>query len=337
MIFLTLILIAGIWNYRLISYGLLQLRGQLHIVSGSVEIEKVLTNPEVADSVKTKLIFIQKVRRFAFDSLGFKFSRNYTTYYDQKGKHSLWVVTAASPYKMEAYEWDFPFLGTVSYKGFFDYDLGLKEVQKLKEQNLDVDYGPTGGWSTLGWFRDPVLSGMLKRDYGDLANLIIHELTHETLFVPDSVQFNENLASFTGDKGAKMFLEKEFGKVAPEYKKYINNLHDDSLFNDFMVRSASKLDSLYQTFPEEMSVKEKEIAKVRKINEIIVALDTVQFNHPDRFRRYIKEASTAGNTLFLGFLRYGAKQADFETEFREQYKGSLKDFVAGYRERYPSL
>ncbi len=44
---------------------------------------------------------------------------------------------------------------------------------------------------------------MLNRSEGDLANLIIHEMSHATIFVKDSVDFNENLATFIGDRGAE--------------------------------------------------------------------------------------------------------------------------------------
>jgi predicted aminopeptidase len=56
----------------------------------------------------------------------------------------------------------------------------------------------------LGWFTDPILSKMLMRSEGDLANLIIHEMSHATIFVKDSIEFNENLATFIGDRGAEL-------------------------------------------------------------------------------------------------------------------------------------
>ena len=90
-----------------------------------------------------------------------------------------------------------------------------KEMELLKEAGYDVGMRTVGGWSTLGWFKDPILSNMLNRSYGDLANLIIHELVHATIFVKDSVEFNENLASFIGDQGAKLFLKRKLSGYLP--------------------------------------------------------------------------------------------------------------------------
>ena len=42
----------------------------------------------------------------------------------------------------------------------------------------DTKIDEVNAWSTLGWFKDPILSSMLNRSAGSLAELIIHELSH---------------------------------------------------------------------------------------------------------------------------------------------------------------
>ncbi len=93
------------------------------------------------------------------------------------------------------------------YKGFFNQKLAFELKDELEKEGYDVIVRNPGGWSTLGWFTDPILSKMLNRSEGDLANLIIHEMVHSTIFVKDSVEFNENLATFIGDRGAEKFLD----------------------------------------------------------------------------------------------------------------------------------
>ena len=41
----------------------------------------------------------------------------------------------------------------------------------------------------------------------ELAEVLIHELTHATLYVPGFSAFNENLANFVGARGAALFWE----------------------------------------------------------------------------------------------------------------------------------
>src|SRR5690606_11560390 len=140
--------------------------------------------------------------------------------------------------------WKFPLLGSFPYKGFFDYNMALKEQEKLKEENFDTYIGVVGGWSTLGWFTDPILSNMLSRKEGELADLIVHELTHGTLFVKDSVEFNENLATFIGNKGAEIILKSKYGENSPEYTGYMQRREDNARFASHILRGSDRLDSL---------------------------------------------------------------------------------------------
>ncbi|MBK7966761.1 MAG: aminopeptidase [Bacteroidetes bacterium] len=118
---LIIVSIVGysVFNFRLVNYGVAQLKGQLKILYDAEPIETKLSDATFPDSLKAKLRLIQEIKKFANDSLGLVVSKNYTKVYDQKGKPVLWVITASRAFSMKAYEWNFPFLGNVSYKGFF--------------------------------------------------------------------------------------------------------------------------------------------------------------------------------------------------------------------------
>ncbi len=333
---LALLVLLAIWQYELIYYGFVQAKGQINIVWNTREVHEVLADPSVADTIKQKLILVQEIRRFAIDSLGINESKNYTTLYDQQERPLLWVVTGAYPFELKAKEWRFPLLGSFAYKGFFDLQMAEKEEEELKSQGYDTEIGTVGGWSTLGWLRDPVLSGMLKRKEGDLANLIIHELTHGTLFVRDSTDFNENLASFIGDKGAEQFLIQKFGEKSKEYKSYISGKKDREKFTDHVLRGAEKLDSLYQSFSPKMDSVQKALSKSELIGQIVSQTDTIEFNSENRYREYFNDF-IPNNTFFMSFLRYRAKINIFEEEFQARFNGDLKSYLEYLKSRYPSM
>ena len=207
-------------NWQLLNYATLQGIGQLQIVWNSRPVSEVLNDPTTPDSIINRLKYIQQVRLFAMDSLGLSPTDNYSTYFDQENRELMWVVTACEPYSLREKIWEFPFIGKVPYKGFFSVERAKNEAYVWKNKGYDVNVRNPGGWSTLGWFKDPILSGMLTRSKGDLASLIIHELAHSTIYVKDSSNFNENLASFIGDEGAKKFLISTFGKHAQELKEF---------------------------------------------------------------------------------------------------------------------
>jgi predicted aminopeptidase len=267
----------------MIQYGLQQLQGQLSIVWNTRTISEVLKDTTTTDSIKVKLKLIEDIKRYAVDSLGLKESDIYSTFYDQKGKPSLWVLTATEPFKMKAYEWWFPFLGTTNYKGYFEKEIGLEAEEEIRKKGFDTDLGIVGAWSTLGFFSDPVLSNMLRRNEGKLAELIIHELTHGTLYIKGNVDFNENLATFIGEKGARQFLENKYGKESIELTKYQEYQEDEERYGEIMVKATKSLDSIYNHLDIKASKREIYEIKYRFIAQVMLKINQTTFHHKNRY------------------------------------------------------
>lgn len=337
----TLVPIALIvWQYELLLYGISQGMGQLKIVYNARPNQEVLEDPAFPDSLKQKIRLVEEIRKFAFDSLGIKPSENYTTTFDQKGKPILYVITASDPYELKAKKWNFPFLGSFSYKGFFDYEKALAEEKLLKQEGLDTSVDEVGGWSTLGWFKDPILSNMLYRSPGNLANLIIHELTHGTLYVKDNVEYNENLASFVGDKGALIFLRHKYGEGSKEYEEYLTYQKNLRSYSDLVLSLGQELDSMYQA-PEfqKLAIRDKEKQKKMLFREIKLKLS----EHPllvarkKRNGKYSGDLEKLNNTYFLDFKRYREKQDVFEEEFTTRFNSDFRLYLDYLKQKYPSL
>jgi predicted aminopeptidase len=311
---LVIVFIVGysIFNFQLIKYGIAQLKGQIKILYDAEPIEKKLADAYFPDSLKAKLLLIQEIKKFAHDSLGLIVSKNYSKVYDQKGKPVLWVITACRAFSMQAYEWNFPLLGNVSYKGFFEKERGEPEVRRLENVGYDVEYRTVTGWSTLGWFEDPILSNMLRRSEGQLAELIIHELTHTTLYLPGSVDYNENFATYVGEKGAIQFLKYKYGTNGAPYTNYIHYQQDEEIYGDYMVQAVHDLESLYQRFPTKLHRTEKLKLKYLKIASIMNGIDQLKLFHPERYRFNFKEETLPNNTFFMSFYRYRKQQNEFD-------------------------
>jgi predicted aminopeptidase len=338
-VFIALLIIVAALTaiyWELVVYGLRQGKGQLNIIWNARPVEEYLQNPEFPDSLKAKLILINDVRKYAIDSLGLKDTRNYKTLYDQKGEEIMWVVTASEPFRLKAKEWEFPVLGSVPYKGFFNKQRAIDLRNELNKEGWDVSIRNPGGWSTLGWFTDPILSKMLERNEGDLANLIIHEMSHATIFVKDSIDFNENLATFIGDRGAEKFLIYKYGVNSQEYKVYLNEDEDYLKFANHMLLATEKLDSLYNTMTPGDAREKKEKLKEHLIRKIVSALDTLSlttdFKPSSRYQKQLPN-----NAYFMNFRRYQAKQDIFWEEYRSRFKSNLKEYILYQSEKYPFL
>ena len=334
---LLLFLIAIVWNYQLISYGVAQAYGQLAIVWNTRPVEEVLQDTAIPDSVKQKVELINEIKKFAFDSLGIKRNKNYTSFYDQKGKPILWVVTACPPYEMKAFEWEFPFIGNFSYKGYFVHEKALAEEKEFINKGFDTDVGEVSAWSTLGWLKDPILSSMLRRKPGSLANLIIHELTHGTLYVKSNVDFNENLASFVGDFGARKFLSQKYGNDSKEFIEYEKGLRFNNEYSERTLRWSKKLDSLYKSFDSTVSSEVKQKLKANLIDcakaDLLIYLKENNFYNS----RYEKEFARLNNAYFIDFITYRSQQNIFEKEFRIKFHSDFPFYMNYLKEKYPSM
>lgn len=314
-----------IFNFSLVAYGIDQLRGQLSIVWNAKPIEEVLADPAFPDSLKQKLTLIEDIKRFAIDSLGLKPTKNYSTLYDQHGKPLLMNLTAAERFRLKAYTWNFPLLGNVSYKGFFDFSRGEREATQLKKQNYDVEFSSVSAWSTLGWFRDPVFSGMLKRNEGQLAELIIHEMTHGTIYLKSSVDFNENLASAIGETGAEKFLAGKFGIQSPQLETYHNEQEDYNRYAKHLLGGTKMLDSLYKSI-EKLSEAEKENLKYDMIRRIVNSLDTIPF-HNIKYKTRFEKEELPNNAYFLSFVRYDSQKEEMKRELNGKFRGQISDYL----------
>jgi predicted aminopeptidase len=131
------------------------------------------------------------------------------------------------------------------YKGFFTAADARKERAKLEKKGLDVWIRGVDAFSTLGWFKDPLYSYM--RDYSDyhLADLIIHELLHATVFVRGQAAFNEQLAELTGRQGGRLYIESRCGSDSPEYRAIESGEAGSRAFRLFLRELGAELESLY--------------------------------------------------------------------------------------------
>ncbi len=329
-LFMIVILSCLIW-YDLVIYGISQGKGQLTIVWKSQPVEELLKDKLFPDSLKLKLKLIGEIKQYAVDSIGIKPSNNYSIVYNQHNKPILYTVSACEPYSLKAKEWRFPFLGRVSYKGFFNKKAADKELLELKGKGYDVDVYSPSGWSTLGWFRDPILSNMLYKNDGRLANLIIHELTHGTIYLKSSVTYNENLANFIGDKGAENFLIYKYGIHSKQYICYEESKSDEKCYNEYILKSINRLDSLYSTFTANDNETKKKLKKRKLFTEIVLGVNRLPLYNKKVYFRYSLQAFSEGNAFFMAFSRYDSQYDIFEDEYRKKYNSNLYNYMAALK------
>ncbi|HBJ85278.1 MAG TPA: aminopeptidase [Verrucomicrobiales bacterium] len=182
--------------------------GQMEIWRKSRSNAKVLADASVADRVKQRLRLIEELRAFAASDLRLP-TKSFGKYCDLKRPYVVWVVFAAPEFSVEARHWWYPFVGSLKYRGFFAEQDAREEGERLRQQGLDVFVGGVEAYSTLGYFKDPVLNTFLHRSDHELAELIFHELTHAKVFIPGDTDFNEAFATANAEDGVRRWLRSK--------------------------------------------------------------------------------------------------------------------------------
>ncbi|HJX34034.1 MAG TPA: aminopeptidase, partial [Desulfatiglandales bacterium] len=142
------------------------------------------------------------------------------------------------------------------------------ERDRLGRDGLDVSIGTAEAYSTLGWFKDPVTADLLKKSTVELTEIILHEMTHTTLYVNGQSEFNENLANLVGKAGVISFMRKTYGDTHPFTIEAEDNLADQRLFCSFLTSLFERLESLYNSdiaYEEKLAEREKIFEESLKI------------------------------------------------------------------------
>lgn len=220
-------------------------KGQLKIVCGSKSTEAILRDPEAREPEKEKIRLVMEAKAFGEEALGLASSKNYTRYYLVKHPPIAYNLTASPRLSLEAYRWCFPIAGCLPYKGFFARERAERESGRMAERGYDTYTRPVGAYSTLGWFKDPIFSTMLR--YGDtaLVEVILHEMVHRTIFVKDQGAFNEGVATFVGEKGMEAFFRCRGGLDPGQIEAMQQKREAKRLFQETMFDLADRLRLLY--------------------------------------------------------------------------------------------
>src|SRR5204863_6732985 len=78
--------------------------------------------------------------------------------------------------------------------------------EKLKKEGYDVHVSGIEAYSTVGWFRDPILNTFIHNSEIDLAETLFHELAHQTAFAKGDTDFNEAFATAVAEEGLRRWM-----------------------------------------------------------------------------------------------------------------------------------
>lgn len=218
------------------------------ILGNRKAIKDLVRSPSLDSATRSKLRIVLDARKFAKSELGLRPGESFTTFSQLHRDTLVLVLSAAFRDSLKPYTWWFPIVGRVPYKGYFDFERAKRDQESLQRDGFDTYLRPSDAFSTLGWFNDPLLSTSLRRDSMELANTVIHEITHTTFYAPGQAYFNESFASFVGARGSAAFFRWRGQDNAAKLVEA--RWEDEKLLAGFWAGLIHSLDSAFAAHPE---------------------------------------------------------------------------------------
>jgi predicted aminopeptidase len=181
-------------------------RGQYQLVTRQRPIRKLVADAQTPPALKEKLQQVERLRQFARQALALPTDGHYLRYADLHRRYVVWDVYAAPEFSLEPKGWWYPIVGRLTYRGYFSEAGAERYASQLRKKGFDVYVDGVEAYSTLGWFRDPVLNTFIQHPETELAETLFHELAHQRLFVGSDTDFDEAFATAVAEEGVRRWL-----------------------------------------------------------------------------------------------------------------------------------
>lgn len=264
---------------------------------------------------------VLEARAYAAESLGLNAKDTYTTFTDV-GRDTLVLVLTASPdTALVPYQWRYPIVGSVPYKGFFSLRAARAEAARLANRGYDTYLRTAGAFSTLGWFNDPLLSTMLTRDSANLVNTVIHEIAHNSLYVRSATRFNESFAAFVGHRGAEAFFRDRGDSTNARLAAAA--WHDELLLAEFYDTVSTALGRLYQSGYSAAETRQLRATVLEEMKALLLG------SVGPRFQTYRAEwfaSRPLNNASIIAARIYRTKLDRFDTVY-QRHGGNLRHTI----------
>jgi predicted aminopeptidase len=282
--------------------------GQYQILAHQTAIDKLIQDPATDPNLKTQLKLVLRLRQFAAQELKLQPDGSYLKYVDLHRPFVVWNVNVAPRLSLQPKTWWFPIVGSVSYLGYFNEDGARRYAAVWDKKGWDTYIGDVPAYSTLGWFRDPLLNTFIFESEADLADTIFHELTHRRLFVAGDTDFNEAFATMVADEGVRRWFAAAANAAA--YQHFAEGVRREHDFVKLVLGTRDELQKIYD------DAQLPDAAKLQRKTEIITQMRAHYLR--------LKES-------------WGVKKSGYDEWFEEPVNNARLNLVAAYDDLVPAF
>ncbi|MCM2321363.1 MAG: aminopeptidase [Pseudomonas sp.] len=294
--------------------------GQWQLLQARQPVDQLLADPAQPAELRQRLQRAQEARDFASSQLALPDNRSYRMYADLQRPYVVWNLFATAEFSLEALTHCFPIAGCVAYRGYFDEQRARGAAALLRLEGLDTEVVGVAAYSTLGWFDDPLLGGMLAWNDQRLAGLIFHELAHQRLYLAGDTAFNESFARFVEEEGLRQWRR---ARNLPPPAAHLARQREQ--FVELVLASRARLEKLYAQPLSTERLRAAKQAEFQRLRRDYAALRDGAWQGDGRFDGWF--ARPLNNARLLPFGLYEQWVPAFAVLFRES-GGDWRRFYA---------
>ena len=298
----------GLSGCEAVGYYRQAIAGEYQILAHQKPIESLIADPATPPKLKAKFQEVLKIRQFAAQELKEPADKSYVKYTDLHRSCVVWTVEVAPALSLEPKTWWFPVVGRASYRGYFSEASARLYAEKWEKRGWDVFVGGVQTYSTLGWFRDPLLNTFIYEPESELAEIIFHELGHRRLFVPGDTDFNEAFATTVASEGVRRWYVA--AQKPKAYEDYLTERRRENDFVKLVLAARDQLQTVYSDaqLPDAEKLKRKE-ELIRELRDNYAKLKT----------------------------RWGVTKSGYDYWFSEPVNNAKLDTIAAYYDLVPGF
>jgi predicted aminopeptidase len=265
-----------------IGYYAQSISGQVGILLNKKHVAKLINATDTDMQLREKLIEVQKILEFAHSNLTMPNNGSYLHYTDVKNNYVVWNVIAAPEFSLNSKRWCYLIVGCMNYRGYFNEDKANQYAASLQQKGWEVYVGGVTAYSTLGWFKDPLLNTILNREDWEIARLLFHELAHQIVYIKDDTNFNEAFADSVSLIGLELWLSTQ-----PIEKKLrvMELIAHESEFTEFTLATRDLLKELYQSDATKNELRQRKLQLIEELRKTIIARQLI-WGEDKRFQNW---------------------------------------------------
>ena len=287
---------------------------QAKILNSRKPIDKILKKEKLDEKTREQLEFSIKVQNYALKK-GLECKGNFKSYVQLDRPYVTYLLIASKKDELKAKTWWFPIVGSFPYKGYFSKNKAEASALKLQKKDYDTYVRGVSAYSSLGWFKEPILSSMLNGSKYDLADTMFHECFHSTVFYKNEVDKNERLAVFFAHKIMIEFLKtQDLEELIPTLN---DSWKDQILFSEFLNEQIKVAIEKY-----EKKQHQEEILKGVQdsyLNDLKPKLKHLSFDDV-----FLKDFN---NAKLVAFKTYFHDFESLENQLKQEFDGDIFKFL----------